>query len=199
MRSRWLAALVVALLVTSAGNALAQDAKAEVSAGWRHLYLAGSDGESGANIPKGWYLDVAVPISSMLSIVGDVGGHYKSETVTELVQGVTVTGTGKVSVHTFMAGVRLRASRDPRVVPFAQALFGGARGSVTLEGSASAGGVTVDFDESETATDGAMSVGGGVNLTAGSIGIRLQGEWLKILAEDSGNAVRFGVGVVIPF
>ena len=198
MRSRRMGVLLLGFLIFSTGTALAQD-RTEVSAGWRDLYIAGSDGEDGMNIPKGWYLDVSVPLSPMFSIVGDVGGHYKSESTTEVVQGVSVTGSAEAKVHTFMGGIRLRGSQNPRVSPFAQVLFGAARASFDAEGSANVGGTPFAFDFSESDTEAALSLGGGVNLSAGSLGVRLQAEWLKILAEDSGNAFRFGVGVVIPF
>ena len=208
MRSRRPGVLLLGFLIFSTGTALAQD-KPEVSAGWRDLYIAGSDDEvqgldvpdagDGMNIPKGWYFDVAVPFSPMLSIVGDIGGHYKSETAAESVQGVTVTGTAEAKVHTFMGGIRLRGGQNQRVSPFAQVLFGAARGSFDAEGSVSVGGTPFAFDFSESETEAALSLGGGVNLSAGSLGVRLQAEWLKILADDSGNAFRFGVGVVIPF
>ena len=199
---RRLATLVIAILVLTGGTAIAQD-RAEVSAGWRLLHISGSDtGEisgtedDGVNLPKGWYVDVAVPITPMFSIVGDVGGNYKSESVTFTEQGISFSGTAKVNVHTFLGGIRLRATENPRVTPFAQLLFGVARGSAGVE--ATVGGVPlIDFDES--GTDAAMSLGAGVNLTAGTIGVRLQAEWLKILEDDSGNAFRFGAGVVIPF
>jgi hypothetical protein len=199
---RRLAAVVVAVLALTGGTALAQD-RPEVSAGWRLLHISGSEASDfsgtevdGLNLPKGWYFDVAVPITPMLSIVGDVGGNYKSESVNFTEQGIPFSGTAKVSVHTFLGGIRLRATENPRVTPFAQLLFGAARASATVE--ATVGGVPlVDFEES--GIDAAMSLGAGVNLTAGSIGVRLQVEWLKILEDESGNAFRFGAGVVIPF
>lgn len=200
---RRLAALILGVCVLTSGTALAQD-RPEFSAGWRLLHLSGADaddfsgatGEDGVNLPKGWYVDVAMPITPMFSIVGDIGGNYKSESVSFTEQGVTFSGTAKVSLHTFLAGIRLRATDDPRVSPFAQILFGAARGTASVE--AAVGGVSLlDFDES--GTEAAMSLGGGANLNAGSIGVRLQAEWLKILADDSGNAFRFSAGVVIPF
>jgi hypothetical protein len=197
MRLRILAALVIAFAGMGTDRALAQDA-VEVSAGWRHLYVAGSDGEDGVNIPRGWYVDISLPLSPMFSIVGDVGGHYDSETTSEVVQGVTVTGSADASVHTFMGGVRVRG-RDPRVSPFAQVLFGAVRASVSAEGSATVGGTPLSFDFEESESEAGLSIGGGVNLRAGSLGVRVQGEWVKVLAEDSGNAFRFGAGVVIPF
>ena len=199
---RRLATLVIGVRALTGGMAIAQD-RPEVSAGWRLLHISGSDtGEiagtedDGVNLPKGWYVDVAVPITPMFSIVGDVGGNYKSESVTFTEQGIAFSGTAKVNVHTFLGGVRLRATENPRVTPFAQLLFGVARGRASVEATVG-GAPLIDFDEA--GTDAAMSLGAGVNLTAGSIGVRLQAEWLKILEDESGNAFRFGAGVVIPF
>ena len=70
---RRLAALVIGVLFLASGTALAQG-RAEVSVGWRHLYIAGSDGEDGANVPKGWYADIAVPFNGRLSAVAEADG-----------------------------------------------------------------------------------------------------------------------------
>lgn len=199
MRSRRLTILVVGFLLTTAGAALAQDDRPEVSGGYRYLYVAGTEGADGTSVPKGWYVDVAYPITPMLSIVGDVGGHYKSESETFTEQGVTITGTAKASIHSFLFGVRLSRRDNPRVTPFGQVLFGAARAAASAEASADVGGVPFEFDFEESDTEAALSVGGGVNVGAGSFVLRFQAEWLKILEEDSGNAFRFGAGVVIPF
>jgi hypothetical protein len=199
---RRLATLVFGAVVLTGGTALAQD-RPHVSAGWRLLHISGSDAEDstgadddGINLPKGWYVDVAVPITPRLSIVGDIGGNYKSETESFTEQGVTFTGTAKANVHTFLGGIRLRATENPRLSPFAQILFGAARATASVE--ATVGGMPlIDFEES--GTEAAMSLGAGVNLSAGSLGVRVQAEWLKILEDDTGNAFRFGVGIVIPF
>jgi hypothetical protein len=199
---RRLAALVVGVLILTSGTALAQG-RPEISAGWRLLHISGSDttdssgaGDEGVNLPKGWYVDVAVPITPMLSIVGDIGGNYKSETESFTEQGTTITGTAKASIHTFLGGIRLGRTENPPVSPFAQILFGAARGTASVEVTVDGVSLT-DFDESST--EAAMSLGGGVNLNAGSFRVRLQAEWIKILEEDSGNAFRFAAGIVIPF
>ena len=199
---RRLATLVLMVLVVTGGTALAQD-RPEVSAGWRLLHISGSDADDisgaeddGVNFPKGWYVDVAVPITPMFSVVGDIGGNYKSETESFTEQGVTFTGTAKANIHTFLGGIRLRAGENPRVSPFAQILFGVARATASVEATVG-GAPLIDFEES--GTEAAMSLGAGVNLAAGSLGVRVQAEWLKILEDDSGNAFRFGVGIVIPF
>jgi hypothetical protein len=198
MRRR-LTILVTGLMLATAGAALAQDARRELSGGYRYLYIAGTDDADGTSVPAGWYVDVAYPITPMLSLVGDVGGHYKSESESFVEQGVTITGTAKVSVHSFLGGVRLSQRDNPRVTPFGQVLFGAARASASVEASANVGGVPFDLDFDESETEPALSIGGGANVSAGSFVIRVQGEWLKILADDSGNAFRFGAGVVIPF
>jgi hypothetical protein len=194
-----LATLAIMWLLLTATSALAQE-RAEVSGGWRLLHINGSEGEDSINVPKGWYVDVAVHMNDTFSIVGDVGGNYKSIEETETFSGVSATARGDVSVHTFMGGVRIRASQNPRLVPFGQVLFGGANGKADLQVTTTVGGQTVTLiDESESSTDAALSVGGGVNVSAGSIGVRAQVDWLKIIEEDSGNAFRFAIGIVIPF
>ena len=199
MRLGRLTILALGFLLSAAGAATAQDPRPEVSGGYRYLHIGGSDGEDGTSVPKGWYLDVAYPITPMLSLVGDVGGHYKTESETFDEQGVTITGTAQASVHTFLFGVRLSGRNNPRVTPFGQVLFGAARAAASVEASANVGGVPfeIDFDESES--EAALSIGGGANVGAGSFVVRLQAEWLKVLADDSGNAFRFGAGVVISF
>lgn len=193
------ALLVCVLLFMTAGTSLAQGTQGEWSAGWRHLYIGGSDGAEGTNVPRGWYLDAAWHLTEMWSVVGDVGGNYKSEDANETFQGITVTGEADASVHTFMGGVRVRNSRNPNLVPFGQFLFGAARAAASIEASAVVNGQTITVSEDDSDTEAAMSIGGGVNLATPYVGIRLQGEWLKILQDDSGNAWRFAVGVVLPF
>jgi hypothetical protein len=205
MRRRHHAVLVIAFLLIGTRPALAQNG-AEVTAGWRDLYIGGSEGADGQNVPIGWYADVAVPfkllkVGTLASfLVADVSGHYHSEDATETVPGVgTITGSADSNVHTFMGGLRLSGVQNPRLRPFAQVLFGVGRASTSLSGTATVGGLPpVTFEDSFAEADAALSIGGGVNVAAGTLTVRLQAEWLKILVEDSGNAFRFGVGVLIP-
>jgi outer membrane protein with beta-barrel domain len=193
------AVLLCASLFIAAGTSLAQGTRGEWSGGWRHLYVAGSDGEDGVNFPRGWYVDVALHLNEMFSVVGDVGGNYKSEDITEVFQGITVTGNADASVHTFMGGLRVRSSGNPAVVPYGQILFGGAHAGFDVEASSVVNGQTITVSDDDSETEAAMSIGGGVNLGTPYVAIRLHAEWLKILQEDSGNAFRFAVGVVVPF
>ena len=174
------------VLVVTGGTALAQD-RPEVSAGWRLLHISGSDADDisgdeddGVNFPKG-YFDVAVPITPMFSIVGDIGGNYKSETESFTEQGVTFTGTAKANIHTFLGGIRLRAGENPRVSPFAQILFGAARATASVEATVG-GAPLIDFEES--GTEAAMSLGAGVNL------LRVRYTRPGGVAQDSGRRFR---------
>jgi opacity protein-like surface antigen len=194
--------LVVVALFAAALPAHAQDSgRGDFSAGWRVLRAmdAGVDGESEV-FPLGWYADAAVNLDDAFAIVGDVAGAYKSIDGTESALGVTVSSKADITLHTFMGGVRYTSRRDPRIVPFAQVLFGVARGSLDLEQSVTVGGRTTSLNESESSNEFAFDIGGGVTLPATDrIDVRFGASYLRIGADDGGNGFRLGVGVVFPF
>ena len=180
----------------------AQDAgRGDFSAGWRVLRAmdAGIDGESEA-FPLGWYADVAVNLDDAFAIVGDVAGAYKSIDGTETALGVTVSSNADIKIHTFMGGLRYSSRRNPKIVPFAQVLFGVARGSLDLEQSVTVAGRTTSLSESDSSNEFAFDIGGGVTLPATErIDVRVGASYLRIGADDGGNAFRVSVGVVYPF
>ena len=181
---RRLLLLVIGVLLISRGTALAQD-QGDVSGGYRYFR---SEGES---LSKGWYVDVTGHLTKVLSIVGEVGGSYRSES--ETFGGITAEAN--VKVHTFAAGVKLRASKvSPNAVPFAQVLFGGGKASVAVK----AAGITA-FDDSST--DPIMHVSGGVDVSgSGSpVGVRVQAGWLRVFEDDASNIFSFSVGANIGF
>ena len=180
---RRLAAFVIGVVLLSSGTALAQ-MKGDVSGGYRYIH---ADEE---NFAKGWYFDVAGHVTDVVSIVGDVGGTYKSESLTE----GGVTFDANLKIHIFQAGARFRAPMvNPNVVPFGQVLFGGAKSTIKF----SAAGIS----DSDSETDGVMSVGGGVDVTGGSkVGVRVMAGWLRVFEEgDATNAFSFSVGARIGF
>ena len=159
----------VALLVV-ASPAAAQNT-GDVSFGYSFLRLM-DEGDS-LNIPAGWNVSFAGNATDLFSAVGEVGGHYKSE------DGSTL------KIHSFMAGVRVAARGNPRVVPFAQVLGGGAYGSVDGDGS----------------WDSAIQPGGGVDfrLNDSDLLIRAQADF-PIYFEDGEtfNGFRATFSVVVP-
>lgn len=125
------------------------------------------------------------------SIVGDVGGSYKSES--ETFGGVTVSAD--VKLHTVQGGVRVRAAMmNPRVVPLGQVLFGFGHASA----SASGGGINI----SDSATEPMMSASGGVDVSGGgSAGVRVLVGWMRDFPDGGGgsNAFTLSVGARVGF
>ena len=159
--------------------ASAQDAPTvELSGGYNFLRVQFEDFEDEKSFPAGWYVDVASNVTEMIGIVGQIGGNYK-----------TLFDTVDTSLHRFLGGVRVSSRTNQQVVPFVQVLAGGIRSSFEA------------FGESESQTDGALQIGGGVNLMPNdSVGIRVGADYLRVFDEDEGvNVFRFAVGVVLPF
>jgi opacity protein-like surface antigen len=189
--------LFVALPVSSAAQAAP---RAEFSAGWRLLHATIVSDEGSETLPAGWYADIAVNVTDAIALVGDVAGAYKTHEESMSEGGIRIDATAEEKVHTFMGGARFSARRNPRITPFAQVLAGMARADIRLEGIANIVGQTIDFDESESATEFAFEAGGGVNLRlTDAVGIRAYGSYIRIGAEDGGNGFRFGAGLVFPF
>ena len=177
-----LAVFALATVLMAAGTASAQG-RGDVSGGYRFLR------SDGVNFGAGWYADVAGHVTDVLSVVGDVGGTYKS--VSETVQGVTISAD--VKLHTFMGGARFRAAMlNPNIVPFGQVLFGAANGRA----SASGGGISI----SESATDGVMMLSGGVDVSgSGSLGVRVQAGVLRDFGDEASSTFQFSIGARIGF
>ena len=190
-RSRLISlALAFALvLLACAIPAAAQD----VSAGWR---LLGGD----STLKKGWYVDAAVPLTELLWIAGEGGGSYTSSNEIRTVLARTVPVDRDFSIHTLAGGVRLRWPLGP-IVPFGQALFGAARQSVSVEGSITVPGGTIDVDDHHSETDPIVDLGGGINfMIANNLGIRAGLGWMRFFDEGEDNTVsRFAVGAVLGF
>lgn len=179
---RRLAALGIGILLVSGGTAFAQDT-GDVSGGYRFLR---TDGE---NFGKGWYFDGAAHVTEIVSVVGEVAGTYKS--ISETFAGITVDADLKL--HTFMGGARFRMPvEDMNLSPFGQILFGVGN----ARASASGGGISI----SESSSDGAMSISGGVDVSGkGRLGLRAMVGWLRDFSDDASNAFTFSVGVRIGF
>src|SRR3954462_359867 len=156
-----LSVLACLLCAVVAAPAAAQTAPAELSAGYQFTRTPD------LNLPLGWYVDVAGNVGPMLAVVGEVSGAYKSETMAVGTSSVDAT----LRLHTFMGGVRVAARTNPKLVPFGQVLLGAARlsGGVTASGPA-----TSVLAASDSDTEFAVQVGGGVNVMASDrVGVRL--------------------------
>ena len=129
--------LTAPVIFLSAVGSRAQDTPApELSASYSFLRFGVSHGvnQNGANV------SVAGNFNRWLGLAGDVGGYHKSEA------GATF------NTYTYMGGPRFSYRNSSHVTPFAQALVGGAHGSLNAFGSSGSG------------NGFAYSVGGGVDL-----------------------------------
>jgi opacity protein-like surface antigen len=183
-----------ALLLVLPRPALAQNNAGEFSAGWQLLHF---DEET---FSRGWYADALGNITSSIGVVGEVAGNYRTIDETRVVSGIPVNVSADLRIHSFMGGARVSARQNPRIVAFGQALIGMVHGSASIEGSTTVAGRTFSVDDSESDSEFAFELGGGVNLAmTDDIGVRFAATYFRVVEEDASNSVRFAVGVVFPF
>ena len=138
-------------------------------------------------------------ITSTFEVVA-VGGHYKSLDETRSVGGIPGRGLCRRARAYIHGRCRFSVPTNPGSCHSCRHWSGSAHGAVDAEGSTTIGGRTFTFDESESTSDAAIDLGGGVNIgLTDSVRLRLAGSYFRVLEEDAGNGVRFAVGIVFPF
>ena len=178
---RRFATLAVAVVLLTGQAVIAQD-RGDVSAGYRFMQ---SDGLS---YPSGWYVDASGRLNDVISVVGDIGGVYKSDSVSL----GTFTQKLDARIHTFVGGLRVSAlTRNPDVVAFGQALFGAA----TLKLRTTSGVITL----SRSTTEPALNLSAGVDVNDLPVGLRFEIGWLRVFADEGSNAFHFTVGAKFGF
>jgi hypothetical protein len=161
--------IVIAGLVVLPTAVFAQNAPSGTNVGIGYSFLKLLDEE---NVPVGWNLSFAGGGTAYVSGVADFGGHYYT------------SGGDTWMLHTLQAGVRVGARRTARVIPFAQALFGGA---VATENG------------NEFAWVFQPGAGVDIPLRPGGMAFRTQVDVpIYIAGDDAATALRWSVGVVIP-
>ena len=177
--------LALGVLVLTSGTAWAQtqaQASGDVSAGYRFLQ------SNGTSYPAGWYFDVTRHINRVMSVAGDVGGTYKSDSLTV----GSFSQSVDARVHTFMGGVKVRAvTQNPDVIAFGQVLFGAA----SLRMTTASVGITL----SRKTTEPALSFGAGVDVNDLPVDLRFQITWLRVFEDDGSNAFHFSIGAKFDF
>ncbi len=145
---------------------------ADASVGYSYLRVTGSNG---VNL-NGVSGSVSYNANDWFGFVGDLGVYHGSPF------GIGFTAT------TYTFGPRFSYRKDSRVMPFAQALFGGSHFS------ASSGGFGA------TSNPFAYSIGGGADVPLGSsdrIGLRPQFDYIGFRSNGStSNSVRISVAFV---
>ena len=191
---------ILLLTLGAALPAAAQDQrKAEISAGYQMLAFKDTDVDE--TLGRGWYADVAGNIGPVFAAVFQVGGNYKTFEETETLWGVTSTVKATLKVHEFLGGVRV-GPRHTTISPYAEFLIGGVNGSFDAGASVVGGGQTLfSTSSSDSATDLAMQIGGGVTVWLSKrVGIRGTVGYLRIMSEDEdANVLRAAGGISFGF
>jgi opacity protein-like surface antigen len=92
----------------------------DITAGYSYMY----DSDSSTGFPAGWFLSAGANLSDAFAVVGDISGHYKSQSASS--GGVTVIASS--NIYTFMAGPRVVGRSGPLGF-YGQFLVGAARAS----------------------------------------------------------------------
>lgn len=143
-------------------------------------------------------------VSRYVGIKGDISGTYKSKdfgtTFTSGATPLVVSFKTKNSLYNFLGGVQIKDnSNEKKVKPFAHALVGAGYGRTKLSNVNCPSGAfcaALDTSESETALAGAF--GGGLDVKAGKVQIRVIQVDYNPIKFDNGTThnVRIGAGIV---
>ena len=165
----WVAFALSLLAVSSPAQ---QIPAADVSGGYSYFRIGGS---GGANL-NGFSTSAAYNANDWFGVVGDLGVYHGSPS------GVSLTAL------TYTFGPRFSIRKTDKVVPFAQALFGGSHVSASFGGS------------SGSSNPFTFSLGGGAELPLGSRGkvaLRPEVDYFGLRSNGSmSNCVRISVGIV---
>jgi hypothetical protein len=180
---RWSALVCALALVPSSARA---QGRGDVAVGYNFMHLFGENGDSGLNLPAGFFISGAKRVAPGIMVVGELADSTKSETQF----GVTATA----SLWTYAGGLRLvgserRGLRGPResAQPFVEILIGGARLSAAAEGETLISGDAL-----------AIMPGAGVDVPMSRrANLRVAGKFEFFHAGGNAHAFRLDVGVAL--
>ena len=204
---RRMATFLVGSMLLVAGPAVAQDtSRVEASAGWRfyHVDLSSTVTSIELAIPndyaRGWYADVAANLSPKFALVGEAGGSYHTADTSRTSGTVTFAEDVRVTFHTFMGGIRVRAPQRASLVPFGQVLFGGERDSSRRVRTTTIGQQTPFPSEQEAGSSSAvLALDAGTTLAVGRIGVRAAVGYVRFFGEADADAFRLSLGGAFRF
>jgi opacity protein-like surface antigen len=153
-------AAIIVLLFATVARAQATPA-AEVAVGYSHFHIIkgltiGMDGGSGS---------AAFNANDWFGVVGDLGVYHSEPCCVDL----------RATTYTF--GPRFSYRKSDRIVPFAQALFGGSNFSASFNGGSGSGGNHFTF-----------GLGGGLDIAlgrSGRVAMRPQADYFGVRVNSS--------------
>jgi opacity protein-like surface antigen len=159
----------------------AQPARADggdITAGYSYLH----DSDSSTGFPAGWFLSAGANITDAFAIVGDVSGHYKSQSGSS--GGVTIGAS--TNIYTFLAGPRVVGRSGPLGF-YGQFLVGAARASAAV--TTNIGGTTVSANGSDT--EFCYAPGAGLEFGLGSNAAARVGVSERLIHSTDGTSKEF--------
>jgi Outer membrane protein beta-barrel domain len=163
----------------------------DIVGGYSYVY----DSDASTAYPAGWFVSASANMNDMFAFVADIGGNYKSESVTA----GGVTSTASLNTHTFMVGPRVMA-RSGAIGFYGQFLIGAAR----MSGGASTTVLGSPISVSVSDTEVCYAPGAGIDFglgarTAARVGISEHlihgsGYTEKQFQLQFGLSYRFGLG-----
>jgi hypothetical protein len=197
--------IAVALVAGVAESARAQDRlRVEVSGGYQILKLLSEPLDAagvGTFFPVGWFFEMAAPVSSGLTLVGQLGGHYRSESAPVMLMDAPGADDHSLKVHSYLAGARVVGRREDGLTAFFHLLAGTTRVGLTQSATAPVPGILLPLLGVDGATtDFTLQAGGGFDfpLTSRWAG-RVTADYLRLSTEGAPtHGVRVAVGWVVP-
>jgi hypothetical protein len=194
------------VLLLVAWPASAQDtSRGEFSAGWRYYHatirsvVLPIQMPRPNDYPQGWYADASVNLSPLFAIVGEAGGTYFHDEIS-MPGTVSIAESTKVTFHTFMGGVRVRAPQIPWFVPFGQVVFGGERDASSNERTITFPAGNPSRSRREVATSNpVLGLDAGVTIAGGVMGVRVSAGYVRFFRSADADALRVNVGAVVRF
>jgi opacity protein-like surface antigen len=136
-------------------------------------------------------------------IEGDFDGHFRSRTFTGIGTGGSNVNS-HFSTYNFLAGPHYRFVTSSKVTPFVHVLLGGNHSKLSFDNN-----LALPFSLSNSETDFAMKIGGGVDLgLTRRTALRLGGDYNPVFERNNGafsnfvtgsrtrNDAQFSVGIV---
>jgi len=152
-------ALAVAVVACATTPARAQDRpRVELAGGYEILKLQSEpldDAGVGTFFPLGWFFEVAAPVSSGFTLVGQLSGQYRSVSQPSASVVIPQAAEEHLKVYSFLAGARIVGRRDDGLTAFFHLLAGESRVGLTQSAAAAVpatllpllgvGGATTEF------------------------------------------------------
>jgi len=199
-------ALAVAVVACATTPARAQDRpRVELAGGYEILKLQSEpldDAGVGTFFPLGWFFEVAAPVSSGFTLVGQLSGQYRSVSQPSASVVIPQAAEEHLKVYSFLAGARIVGRRDDGLAAFFHLLAGESRVGLTQSAAAAVpatllpllgvGGATTEFT---------LQAGGGFDFPLTSrLSGRMTADYVRLFTKGEPTpGVRVAIGWVVPW